>query len=314
MLNTTRITEFNILGFPENAETRIILFTCFLTIYVITLSGNLLIITLTKLDPNLQNPMYFFLGYLSMIDICYISATVPQMLVILVSHNRSISFVACILQLFIVILVEGAECFLLAIMAYDRYAAICHPLHYSIIMRRKKCFKMLFTAMFWSTLHSALHTFLISHLPFCDNAINHLFCDIPPLLKLSCIDTYLNEIVLFAVSGVFVGLGPLVLILVSYLYIVLTIFKVTSAAGRKKMFSTCAAHLIIVNIFYGTGSFTYVRPKNSYSPERDKLVSVFYNVATPLLNPIVYSFRNSEMRRSLTQGRRRITVKWLQYS
>ncbi|XP_075720020.1 olfactory receptor 5V1-like [Rhinoderma darwinii] len=310
MLNATVITEFNILGFPEIAEERILLFALFLTIYVITLYGNLLIITITKLDPSLQYPMYFFLGYLSMIDTCYISATVPQMLVILASRHRSISFGACIMQLYTVILLEGAECILLAIMAYDRYAAICHPLHYSIIMCRAKCYKMLFGAMFWSTLHSALHTILIRRLPFCGNGINHLFCDIPPLLKLSCIDTYVNEIVLFAVSGVFVGLGPFVFILVSYVYIVITIFKVTSVAGRKKMFSTCAAHLIIVNIFYGTGSFTYVRPKNNYSSERDKLVSVIYNVATPLLNPIVYSFRNNEIRRSLTNGCRRFTASW----
>ncbi|KAG9487248.1 hypothetical protein GDO78_007231 [Eleutherodactylus coqui] len=310
MLNATVITEFNILGFPGIAEQRILLFAFFLTLYVITLSGNLLIITITKLDPSLQNPMYFFLGYLSMIDTCYISATVPQMLAILGSHQRSISFGACITQLYIVILVEGAECILLAVMSYDRYAAICHPLHYGIIMCKGKCYKMLFGAMLWSTLHSALHTALISRLPFCDNVINHLFCDIPPLLKLSCIDTYLNEIVLFAVSGVFVGVGPLVFILGTYVCIVSTIFKVTSAAERKKIFSTCAAHLIIVNIFYGTGSFTYVRPKTSYSSERDKVVSVIYNVATPLLNPIVYSFRSSEIRRSFTQGCRRITVAW----
>ncbi|XP_069819556.1 olfactory receptor 5V1-like [Dendropsophus ebraccatus] len=308
LFNSTRITEFNILGFPEVAERRILLFALFLTIYVITLSGNFLVITITKLDPSLQNPMYFFLGYLSMIDTCYISATVPQMLVILASHHRSISFGACIMQLYTVILVEGAECILLSIMAYDRYAAICRPLHYNIIMCRSRCYNMLFGAMLWSILHSALHTCLISHLPFCDNAINHYFCDIPPLLKLSCIDTFVNEIVLFAVSGVFIGLGPLVFILVSYVYIVITIFKVTSIAGRKKMFSTCAAHLIIVNIFYGTGSFTYVRPKTSYSSERDKLVSVIYNVATPLLNPIIYSFRNSEMRRSLTKGWRTLKV------
>ncbi|XP_040275655.1 olfactory receptor 5V1-like [Bufo bufo] len=308
MLNATAITEFNILGFPERAEKRILLFACFLTIYVITLSGNLLIITITKLDPTLQNPMYFFLGYLSMVDTCYISATVPQMLVILVSRQQSISFGRCFMQLYTMILVEGAECLLLAIMAYDRYAAICFPLHYNNIMHWGKCYKMLFGTMISSALHSALHTGLIYRLPFCDNLINHLFCDIPPLLKLSCIDPYLNEIVLFAVSGVFIGLGPLLFILITYIYIVISIFRITSVEGRKKMFSTCAAHLIIVNIFYGTGSFTYVRPKTSYSSERDKLVSVIYNVATPLLNPIVYSFRNNEMRRSLTKGCRKMTV------
>ncbi|XP_056427510.1 olfactory receptor 5V1-like [Hyla sarda] len=307
LLNSTVITEFNILGFPEMAEKRILLFTLFLTIYVTTLCGNLLITIMTKLDPSLQNPMYFFLGYLSMIDACYISVTVPQMLVILASHHQNVSFGACIMQLYTIIFVEGAECILLTIMAYDRYAAICRPLHYNIIMRRGKCYKMLFGAILWSMLHSALHTVLISHLPFCDNVINHFFCDIPPLLKLSCVDTYMNEIVLFAVSGVFIGLGPFVFILVSYVYIITTIFQVTSVAGRKKMFSTCAAHLIIVNIFYGTGCFTYVRPKTSYSSEHDKLVSVIYNVATPLLNPIIYGFRSSDMRRSLTQGCRTIT-------
>ncbi|KAG8596455.1 hypothetical protein GDO81_001912 [Engystomops pustulosus] len=236
------------------------------------------------------------------------TATVPQMLVILSSKRQCILLRACFVQLYTVIFVEGAECILLALMAYDRYAAICCPLHYNVIMQREKCYKMLFGAMLWSTLHSALHTALICRLPFCDNVINHLFCDIPPLLKLSCIDTFLNEIVLFVVSGIFVGIGPLLFILVSYVYIVSTVFKITSVAGRKKMFSTCVAHLIIVSIFYGTGSFTYVRPKTSYSAERDKLVSVIYNVATPLLNPIVYSFKNSEIRRSLTEGYRRITI------
>ncbi|XP_063800465.1 olfactory receptor 5V1-like [Pseudophryne corroboree] len=267
-----------------------------------TLSGNLLILTITRLGSRFQNPMYFFLGYLSIVDACYISVTVPQMLVLLVSHGNSVTFGACVVQLYSVVLLEGAECILLAIMAYDRYAAICRPLHYNIIMSRGVCYKMLCGALVWSALHSSLHTALISRLPFCDNVINHLFCDIPPLLKLSCTDTYLNEIILYAVSGVFVGLGPLLFISISYVYIVLTIFKITSVAGRRKMFSTCAAHLIVVNIFYGTGSFTYVRPKSSYSLERDKLVSVIYNVATPLLNPIVYSFRNSEMRRSLMNG------------
>ncbi|KAG8596456.1 hypothetical protein GDO81_001913, partial [Engystomops pustulosus] len=299
MLNATFVTEFYVLGFPEKYEKRILLFALCLIIYIITVSGNLLIIILTKLDPSLQNPMYFFLGYLSMIDTCYISTTVPLMLMILVSCHRRISLSGCFTQLFTTVLVEGAECILLAIMAYDRYAAICHPLHYNVIMHRGLCYKLLVMVLFYSAINSTIHTILICRLPFCDNVINHLFCDIPPLLELSCIDTFLNEIVLFTVGGIFVGLGPLLFILITYVYIVVTIFKITSVAGRKKMFSTCAAHLIIVNIFYGTGSFTYVRPKTSYSAERDKFVSVIYNVATPLLNPIIYGVRSAEIRRSL---------------
>ncbi|XP_053303962.1 olfactory receptor 5V1-like [Spea bombifrons] len=303
--NVTEVLHFNILGFPDTLEKRIVLFTLLLGIYVITLSGNLLIIIITKLDSSLQNPMYILLGNLSLIDICYISVTVPHMLMTLASNDTSISFVGCMAQLFFVIFLEGAECILLAIMAYDRYAAICKPLYYAIIMDRGVCYKLVLLAVLWGALHSLLHTLLIVRLPFCDNGINHLFCDIPPLLKLSCIDTYLNETVLFAVSGVFVGLGPLLFILISYVQVVSAIFEMTSDVARRKVFSTCAAHLIIVTTFYGTGSFNYVRPKSSYSLERDKLASVVYNVITPMLNPIIYSLRNSEVKRSLRDVLRR---------
>lgn len=290
--NTSVISEVVFWGFPDIVEKRLLLFIVLFNIYVM-------------LDYSLQSPMYFFLGYLSLIDICYISATVPLMLVILASHHNHLSFGACILQLCTVVFLEGSECFLLAIMAYDRYAAICRPLHYNIIMNKGVCYKLLLGVILSSLSHSMLHTTLIIRLPFCGNGINHLFCDIPPLLKLSCIDTYVNEVILFGVSAVFVGLGPLVFILISYVYIVHAIFRTTSNVGKRKMFSTCAAHVIIVNIFYGTGSFTYVRPKSSYSLERDKLISVIYNVATPLLNPIVYSLRNSEIKKALTNGCRK---------
>nr|DBA22662.1 TPA: hypothetical protein GDO54_013675 [Pyxicephalus adspersus] len=306
------ILEVIILGFPEISEKRLLLFMLLFNIYIMASSGNLIILIITKLDSSLQSPMYFFLGYLSMFDICYISATVPLMLFILVSHHNHLSFSVCVVQLHTVVFLEGAECFLLAIMAYDRYAAICRPLHYNIIMKRVVCYKLLLGTVLCSLLHSLLHTALIIRLPFCNNGINHFFCDIPPLLKLSCINTYLNEAVLFGVSAVFVGLGPLIFILVSYVYIVLTIFK-ASKRGRRKMFSTCASHLIIVNIFYGTGSFTYVRPTSSYSLERDKVVSVIYNVATPLLNPIVYSLRNSEVKKALINGCRKYVLARVEY-
>ncbi|XP_018413694.1 PREDICTED: olfactory receptor 5V1-like [Nanorana parkeri] len=303
--NTSIILEVIILGFPEMSEKRLLLFMLLFHIYVMASSGNLLIMIVTKLDSSLQSPMYFFLGHLSMIDICYISATVPLMLVILISHHNHLQFSACVVQLHTVIFLEGAECFLLAIMAYDRYAAICRPLHYTFIMKRGVCYKLLCGGILCSLLNSMIHTTLIIRLPFCDNEINHMFCDIPPLLKLSCIDTYLNEVILFAVSAVFVGLGPLVFILISYFYIVVTILKNTSNVGRQKMFSTCVSHLIIVTMFYGTGCFNYVRPRSSYSMERDKLVSVIYNVATPFLNPIVYSLRNNEVKRALINGCRK---------
>ncbi|KAE8633840.1 hypothetical protein XENTR_v10002114 [Xenopus tropicalis] len=293
------VQSFNILGFQDMKEKRVLLFMLLLSIYLLTFSSNMLIMIITKFDTILQNPMFFLLGNLSVLDICYISATVPNMLVILASQQNTISFVACVVQLFSVIFLESAECFLLAIMAYDRYAAICKPLHYILIMSREFCYSLLSMVIIAAVLHSLLHTLLIVHLPFCDNKINHLFCDIPPLLKLSCTDTSLNEIILFAVSGVFVGLGPLLFIFLSYIYIACTIFKITSKAGLRKAFSTCASHLIIVFIFYGSGSFTYIRPKASYSLERDKLLSLFYNIVTPLANPIVYSLRNTEVQTAL---------------
>ncbi|XP_075424138.1 olfactory receptor 5V1-like [Ascaphus truei] len=309
--NLTSVSKFNMLGFPDVTEARVLLFVLFLGIYLLTLSDNLLIISIIQYDSSLQNPMCFLLGNLSVIDLCYISVTVPQMLAILVSKHKSISFVSCFVQLFSVVFLEGAECILLAIMAYDRYLAICKPFHYILIMSKGIYQKLLCGTLTGSALHSLLHTLLIARLPFCDTRINHLFCDIPPLLKLSCIDTHLNEMVLFGVSGVFVGLGPLLFIFVSYIYIVSTILKMTSGVGKRKTFSTCAAHLIVVTIFYGTGSFNYVRPKSSYSMERDKLVSVFYNVVTPMLNPIIYSLRNSEIKRSLRNGFRRCQFSWM---
>ncbi|XP_053555888.1 olfactory receptor 5V1-like [Bombina bombina] len=306
--NLTSVLQFTILGYPDMTEKRILLFLLFVCVYVTTILGNLVIIIITNSYDSLQTPMYFLLGKLSIIDICYISVTVPQMLFFLASKQNTISFAGCIVQLYSMIFLESAECVLLAIMAYDRYLAICRPLHYILIMNRAVCYKLLSGAIFSSALHSLLHTLLIAQLPFCHYSINHFFCDIPPLLKLSCTDTHVNEILLFAVSGVFVGLGPLLMIFVSYAFIVCKILKMKAGVGRWKTFSTCTSHLTIVTIFYGTGSFTYVRPKSSYSLDRDKLVSVFYNIATPLLNPIIYSLRNSEVKKSITNGFRRYCV------
>ncbi|XP_069488898.1 olfactory receptor 5V1-like [Ambystoma mexicanum] len=307
--NLTAVTEFILIGFPNHAGLEALFFILLLFAYLISVVGNIAIIFLTRVDPHLDTPMYFLLANLSFLDICYISVTVPKMLVSLVAKKRSITYVGCMAQLFFIIFLEGGECFLLAIMAVDRYLAICNPLRYNIIMNRGACSVLVLGALLAGSAHSLLHTLLICWLPFCrTNEINHFFCDIPPLLKLSCSSIYVNEVVLYAVSGVFVGLGPLLFIFLSYVCIISAILRMRSVEGRHKIFSTCTSHLLVVALFYGTGSFTYVRPATSYAMDHDKQVSLLYNVLTPLLNPIIYSLRNSEVKRALRNTLRRFCV------
>ncbi|XP_078496756.1 olfactory receptor 5V1-like [Lissotriton helveticus] len=307
--NQTTVIEFIMLGFPNQPSLRTLYFTLLLIAYLMTMVGNVTIFLLTRSDPHLDAPMYFLLASLSLLDICYISVTVPKILANLMSKKRAITYAGCMAQLYFIIFFEGTECFLLAGMAVDRYLAICNPLQYTAIMTKGVCNMLVIGSLAGGSAHSLLHTLLVCWLPFCGtNEINHFFCDIPPLLKLSCGSTYVNEIVLYTVSGVFVGLGPFVFIFVSYIFIVLAIIGKTSSEGRSKLFSTCTSHLLVVALFYGTGSFTYVRPASHYALEHDKQVSLFYNVLTPMLNPIIYSLRNSEVKKSLKNTFRKYCV------
>lgn len=299
MINETALGEFIFLGFSGLQELQLLLFFVFLVTYICTLLGNISIIAIACLDIQLHTPMYFFLGNLSFLDICYTTTNVPQMLVHLLSEIKSITYGGCILQLYFFVSFVGTECILLAAMAYDRFLAICHPLHYSVIMRKVMCLQLAAACWAGGFLNSAVHTYFTFWLPFCGaNQVNYFFCDIPPLLKLSCGDTSLNEIILL-VFGVFIGWTPFICIVLSYIYIISTILKIRSAQGRRKAFSTCASHLTIVLLYYGSAIFTYVRPISTYSLDKDKLISVLYSIVTPMLNPLVYTLRNKDIKGAL---------------
>ncbi|KAM9666437.1 olfactory receptor 5V1-like [Trichechus inunguis] len=297
--NQTDLSEFIIMGFSNLNNLQFLLFTIFFMIYLGTLGGNIFIILVTLANPQLHIPMYFFLRNLAFLDICYTTTNVPQMMVHLLSENKYISYGGCVTQLFAFLFFVGVECLLLAAMAYDRYIAICKPLSYSVIMNKALYIQLAASCWISGFLNSVVHTVLIFRLPFCgNNQINYFFCDIPPLLILSCGDTSVNELVLLIV-GVFIGWAPFLGIILSYVYIISTILKIRSSEGRQKAFSTCASHLVIVLLYYGSSIFTYVRPISSYSLSKDRLVSVLYSVVTPMLNPIIYTLRNKDIRKAL---------------
>ncbi|XP_056656975.1 olfactory receptor 10A7 [Monodelphis domestica] len=294
--NQTRVTEFLLLGFTNNPEMQVSLFVLFLTIYTVTLMGNFLIITVTSVDPTLHTPMYFFLRNLSLLEVCFTLVMVPKMLVDLVSTKKSISFIGCGIQMYFFFFFGSSECFLLSMMAYDRYVAICNPLRYTVIMNQGLCNFMAIGSWMSGVPVSMLQTAWMMALPFCgQNAVDHFFCDGPPVLKLVSQDTTMYEMQALASTLLFI-MFPFTLILVSYTHIITTILKMPSATGRQKAFSTCSSHLIVVSLFYGTASLTYLRPKSTQSPESKKMVSLSYTVITPMLNPIIYSLRNNEVK------------------
>ncbi|XP_060111023.1 olfactory receptor 1E5-like [Heteronotia binoei] len=293
--NQTSVTEFVLLGFSVDPKKQSLLFAFGLSVYLLTLAGNLAIIILIQIDQCLQTPMYFLLGNLSFIEICYTSTTAPKMLWDLTLGDKTISFVGCALQLYFFVTLGSIECVLLIAMAYDRYAAICHPLHYTLLMSQKICWGLLACSWAIGNFNSMVNTALVFSLDFCySNEIDHFFCDIPPLLKLSCSDTSVSQMVTFNLSGgiMIVAFG---LILLSYIFIVSSVLKMRTAQGRSKAFSICVSHLTVVSIFYGTLMYTYICPSSSHSMEQDRLVAVLYTIITPMLNPLIYSLRNKEV-------------------
>ncbi|XP_072648031.1 olfactory receptor 10AG1-like [Canis lupus baileyi] len=293
--NHTTLMDFILVGFSDVPNLRGLLFGVFLIIYVIILMGNSLIIIITKVNPSLQTPMYFFLGNLSSLEICYVSVTVPRLLTDLCRQNRNISFLACATQMYFFLIFGASECFILTAMAYDRYVAICNPLLYPLIMNNRLCIQL--ATGCWITgipVHIGF-TYLIFSLHFCgSNKLNHFFCDIPPVLKLACGDTFMIEMLVYEVAVLVVTI-PFLLILASYVKIISTILKLPSAAGRAKAFSTCSSHLMVVALFFGSGIITYLRPKSSHSTGMDKFLSLFYTIVTPMFNPIIYCLRNKEV-------------------
>uniref|UniRef100_A0A4X2KAD4 G-protein coupled receptors family 1 profile domain-containing protein n=1 Tax=Vombatus ursinus TaxID=29139 RepID=A0A4X2KAD4_VOMUR len=297
--NHTTVTEFILLGLTDSRKLQVILFVLFLAIYTLTVVGNIGMIVLIILDARLHTPMYFFLSNLSFTDVCYSSTIAPKMLVDLMSKRKTISFAGCFLQMYVFIALATTECILFGLMAYDRYVAICNPLLYSVTMSSTVCLKMAAGAYTAGLLNSMINTSYLSSLSFCgSNVIHHFFCDSPPLFKISCSDTHMNESIFSMCAGVNM-VGTLLIILTSYIYILVSIKRMHSKEGRRKAFSTCASHLTAIIIFYATAIFTYLRPSSSYSLNQDKVASVFYTMVIPMLNPLIYSLRNKEVKKAL---------------
>ncbi|XP_006875856.1 PREDICTED: olfactory receptor 5B12-like [Chrysochloris asiatica] len=296
MENISEVTEFILVGLTDAPELQIPLFIIFTVIYFITLVGNMGMIVLILSDSRLHTPMYFFLSNLSLVDCVYASAVTPKVMMGFLTGDKVIAYNACAAQMFFFAAFATVESFLLASMAFDRHAAVCKPLHYTTTMTSTVCALLVSGSYICGLLQSSIHVAFTFHLSFChSNVVNHFFCDIPPLLSLSCSDTYTNEIVLFALAA-FNVFCTLVVILNSYLFIFIAILRMRSAEGREKAFSTCASHLAAVSIFYGTIIFMYLQPNSSHSMDTDKMASVFYTMVIPMLNPLVYSLRNKDVK------------------
>ncbi|KAM9120658.1 olfactory receptor 14A16-like [Pangshura tecta] len=299
MSNRTTLTEFLLLGFSDVRELQILHFVLFLVIYLVGLMGNLLIITVVALDHHLHTPMYFFLMNLSIIDLGSISVTIPKSMINSLMNTRLISYPGCVAQVFLFVVFIAADLALLTIMAYDRYVAICQPLHYETVMNRRACVQMAANAWITGIVYSALHTGNTFKLHFCQsNVINQFFCEIPQLLKLTCSDSYLSEIGLLAFS-VFLSLNCFVFIIVSYVHIFKAVQRIRSEQGRRKAISTCLPHLTVVSLFLCTGFFEYLKPTSSSASALDLMMGVLYSLVPPVINPIIYSMRNKEIKAAL---------------
>ncbi|XP_027947548.1 putative olfactory receptor 2B8 [Eumetopias jubatus] len=293
--NGSSFTGFILLGFSDRPQLELILFVVLLVFYLFTLLGNTAIIALSHLDPHLQTPMYFFLSNLSFLDLCYTTSTVPQLLVHLRGADKSISFGGCVAQLFVALGLGGTECILLGVMALDRYAAICKPLQYTVIMHPRLCALMASASWSLGFANSSLQTVLIFLVPLCGrNKLDHFFCEVPPLLKLACADTTVYESEMFFVSVIFLFI-PVALITVSYGQIVRAVLRIKSSTGQRKAFGTCGSHITVVSLFYGTAIYAYLQPSNNHSQDQGKFISLFYTIITPMVNPVIYTLKNKDV-------------------
>ncbi|KAM6157984.1 olfactory receptor 10A3-like [Rhynchocyon petersi] len=296
--NQSSVVEFILLGFSTLPELQELMFGVFLVIYLVTLVGNVVIILTIALSQSLQAPMYMFLQNLSVLETSFTTVITPEMLVVLSTEKATISFAGCFVQMYFILLFGVTECFLLGAMAYDRYVAISYPLNYPMIMTKRVFMRLVMFSWISGAVMASIQTPWVFSFPFCDsNEINHLFCETPPVLGLACADTSIFETYAFT-GTIFIVVVPFLLILVSYIRILFAILKMPSTTGRQKAFSTCASHLTSVTLFYGTGIMTYLQPKSGYSPETKKLMSLSYTLLTPLLNPLIYSLRNNEMKKA----------------
>ncbi|XP_048190032.1 olfactory receptor 10-like [Perognathus longimembris pacificus] len=296
--NTTFGEGFILVGFSDWPQLEFVFFVYILIFYSLTLLGNTTIIILSRLDLRLRTPMYFFLSHLSFLDLCYTTSTVPQLLINLHGLDRTISYAGCVAQLFIFLALGSTESMLLVVMAFDRYAAVCRPLHYTTIMHPLLC-KVLATASWVGGLvNSVIQTSLMMVMPLCGHQLNHFFCEMPVFLKLACEDTEGTETKMF-VARVIVVAVPAALILGSYARIGRAVLRIKSTAGRRKAFGTCGSHLVVVSLFYGSAMYTYLQPKGSYSESEGKFVALFYAIITPMLNPLIYTLRNKDVKGAL---------------
>ncbi|XP_007532892.1 olfactory receptor 7A10-like [Erinaceus europaeus] len=297
--NLTEIIEFLLLGLSSEPQLQSLLFGLFLSMYLLTVLGNLLLILAISSDSHLHTPMYFFLSNLSLVDICLTSTTIPKMLHNIWTQSKTITYAGCISQMYFFLLFAALDDFLLTVMAYDRYVAICHPLHYTVIMNPQLCGQLMLVCWVVSELHSLLESFPVLQLSFCTNLeIPHFFCELNQMIQLACSDTLLNDIVMY-LSAVLLGGGPLSGILYSYSKIISSILRISSAQGKSKAFSTCASHLLVVFLFYCTSIGVYLSSIGAHGSKSSAVASVMYTVVTPMLNPFIYSLRNKDIKRAL---------------
>ncbi|XP_061227707.1 olfactory receptor 5AP2-like [Neopsephotus bourkii] len=306
--NLTQI-KFILLGITDRPHVQTPLFVLFLLIYIVTFVGNIGIVTLVRVSPSLHTPMYFFLTHFAFTDICYSTVISPRMLADLLAEDKTISLTGCMMQFLIFAFFGSAECHLLAMMAYDRHVAICHPLLYVTIISSRVCWQLIASSYLFAFLSAIIYTSCVFGGYFCGpNHIDHFFCDVVPVLKLVCSDTHSSEMVIFAFVTINV-VGAVVLILLSYISIIRTVLRMCSAQSKARAFHTCASHLMTVALFFGTAFFMYLQPPSSHR-SLDKVVSIFYTTVTPMLNPFIYSLRNKEVKEALNKCTRRVFNHW----
>nr|XP_003405541.1 olfactory receptor 12-like [Loxodonta africana] len=297
--NYSALTEFFLLGFRTSPKIQILLFLVFLLAYMVTVVGNISMIVVVKVDSRLHTPMYFFLRNLSYLDLCYSTVIAPNTLANFLSKDKKISYNGCATQFFFFALFVGTEGFLLAAMAYDRFSAICSPFLYTVRMSQQACVRLVVGSYVCGCINSMIQTGFTFSLRFCgENRLDHFFCDVPALIKISCVDTFVNKIVLFILSALII-IATTMVILVSYAYILSTVLRIPSTHDRSKTFSTCTSHISVVSLFYGTVFFMYAQPGAISSPEKSKIIAVFYTLIIPMLNPLIYSLRNREVKNAV---------------
>ncbi|XP_010608754.1 olfactory receptor 2AK2-like isoform X1 [Fukomys damarensis] len=304
--NQSSGTDFTLVGVFQYGGMNAVLFAAITVLFLVAVLGNVTLVHLIRLDSRLHTPMYFLLSQLSLIDMMYISTTVPKMATDFLTNTKTITFWGCEIQTFVFLSLGGSEAILLAFMSYDRYIAICHPLHYAVLMSKKICCGLVTCTWSSGAVNSFIHTLYVFQLPFCGSrVVNHFFCEIPSLLPLVCEDTSQYEYSIL-LSVLFILLLPFVAVLASYARVLTVVFQMRSGAGQNKALSTCSPHLIVASLFYTAGLSTYTRPHSLHNPAHDKVVAVFYTVVTPLLNPFIYSLRNKEVLGAL----RRLLGSW----